>query len=176
MNWKKISSKYISRHQYFTAREDVCEMPNGTIVNPYYVVELPLTVCAVALTEDGNVIMVKQYRHPIEEVIYELPGGFVDENEKPEDAIHRELPEETGYTFKDAQHLGKVAANPGVLNNYTELFLLSGGTKTTTQKLDANEEIEIELMPLEQVKQMLQQNKIVQALHVSCLYYGLQYL
>jgi ADP-ribose pyrophosphatase len=176
MNWKKLSSKYISQHQYFTAREDVCEMPNGHIVNPYYVVELPPCVCAVAITEDNKIIMVKQYRHPIEQVIYELPGGFIDDNEAPENAVQRELLEETGYSFTHVKHLGSVAANPGILNNFTELFLLTGGKKTSQQKLDADEQIEIVLLPIDVVKQLLQQNKIVQALHVSCLYYGLDYL
>ena len=57
MHWKKISSKYIRKHPYFTAREDVCEMPNGHLVNPYYVVELPNCVCAVAITEDDKIVM-----------------------------------------------------------------------------------------------------------------------
>ena len=176
MHWKKIASKYISKHKYFNAKEDICEMPNGHLVNPYYVVELPNCVCAVAMTEDDKIVMVKQYRHPIEQIIYELPGGFIDENEPPEKAIQRELLEETGYSFTNVQHLGRVAANPGILNNFTELFLLTGGKKTTQQKLDDNEQIEIILLPINEVKQLLKNNEIVQALHVSCLYYGLNYL
>ena len=66
MNWKKISSEYISKHQYFTARKDVCEMPDGTIVPEYFVVELPTSVCALAITEDDKVVMIKQYRHPFQ--------------------------------------------------------------------------------------------------------------
>jgi hypothetical protein len=69
MNWKKLSSKYLSKHIYFTAREDSCEMANGRIVDPYFVVELPETVCAMAITEHNEVILVNQYRHPIEESI-----------------------------------------------------------------------------------------------------------
>jgi ADP-ribose pyrophosphatase len=174
VHWKKLSSKYISNHQYFTARQDVCEMPNGTIVDPYFVVELPKCVCAVAVTEDNKIIIVKQYRHPIEQTILELPGGFIDENEKGEAAVQRELLEETGYTFKHVKYLATIAANPGVLNNFTELFLLTGGKKVAKQSLDVNEEIEIVLLPIEEVKQLLQQNKITQALHVCCLFYGLQ--
>ncbi len=172
MNWKKLSSKYLSKHIYFTAREDRCEMPDGTIVDPYFVVEMPASVCAMAITEDGEVILIKQYRHPIAESIWELPGGFIDEKESGENAMARELLEETGYRFSDMQYLGTVAGNPGVLNNFTGLYLATDGVKTGTQQLDHNEEIEIQLFTLENVRAMLMNNEIKQALHATCLFYG----
>ncbi len=176
MNWKKISSEYISTFPYFTARKDVCEMPDGKIVDAYYVVELPTTVCALAITEEGNVLMAKQYRHPIEETILELPGGFTDEGEEPSIAVGRELLEETGFTFSSIEYVGKVAANPGVLSGFTHLFLARGGKKVAMQSLDHNEEIEVLQVPLEEVRAMLLRNEIVQALHVSCLLYAFQKL
>ena len=176
MNWKKLSSEYISDHIYFTARKDRCETPDGTIVDPYYVVELPTCVCAMAITENNELILLKQYRHPIEETLLELPGGFIDEGEDAETAVARELLEETGFSFTSFIHLGQVAANPGVLNNYTHLFLATGGKKTAAQALDKNEEIELKLYSLEEVRMMLQRNEIRQALHAVCLYMGFEKL
>ena len=173
MNWKTLSSDYISNHQYFTARKDACEMPDGRIVPSYFVVELPVSVCALAITEEGKVILVNQYRHPVGDVLTEIPGGFIDEGEDPQEAIGRELLEETGYAFSKIDYVGKVAANPGLLNSYTYLFLAKGGKKIALQELDHNEEIEIDLVTIEELKQMIRENKIVQSMHVTCIMYAL---
>ncbi|HEY5462268.1 MAG TPA: NUDIX hydrolase [Hanamia sp.] len=174
--WKILSSEYLSRHQYFTARKDKCEMPDGKIVDEYFVVELPATACAVAITKKGKVLMVRQYRHPIQETLLEIPGGFIDENETPEQAMKRELKEETGYEFSSIIKVGKIAANPGVLNNYTYLFLAGGGIKTSGQKLDKNEELEVEKISLKKLKKLFLENKIMQATHNSCVFYALKEL
>jgi len=176
MNWKTLSSDYITKHQYFTARKDACEMPDGRIVPSYFVVELPVSVCALAITEEGKVILVNQYRHPVGDVLTEIPGGFIDEGEDPQEAIGRELLEETGYVFSKIDYVGKVAANPGLLNSYTHLFLARGGKKIASQSLDDNEQIDLLLLPLEEVRAMLHRNEFVQALHVSCLMYAFQKL
>ncbi len=176
MAHKILSEEYISNHIYFTARKDSFETPDGKIVDPYFVVELPASAAAMAITESNEVILVKQYRHPLRETLIELPGGFIDPAEQPLQAIQRELLEETGYAFSSFHYLGITAANPGVLNNFTHLFLALGGKKIATQSLDENEEIEIILKPLLEVKLMLQHNEIKQSMHALCLFYGFEYL
>ena len=173
LTWQILSSEYINKHIYFTARKDRCLRQDGVIVDPYFVVELPTAATAFALTEDNKAVLVKQYRHPIGEVSLETPGGFVDEGESFETAMKRELLEETGYSFADVEYLGKFAANPGVLNNYTEMFFAKGGKKTAIQHLDHNEEIEIVELTIEETIDLVMQQKIVQAVHVNCIFFAL---
>jgi len=100
LKWKILSSEYLFNDLWFKVRKDICETQQGKIIDPYYVYEFPEWATAFALTEDNKVIMVRQYRHPVGEVILELPGGCVDDTDKDfQTAIARELLEETGYTF-----------------------------------------------------------------------------
>ena len=92
LTWKKLSSEYLFKESWFTVRKDKCEKPDGKIVDPYYVFEFPEWATAFPITEEGKVILVKQYRHALGEVCIELPGGCVDASDKStEFAIRREF-------------------------------------------------------------------------------------
>lgn len=177
MNWKILKSDYLFSDLWFTVRRDKCETPQGKIVDPYYVYEFPTWVAAVALTKDGKVILERQYRHALGEVCLEIPGGCVDDtDENLETAIRRELLEETGYQFDLVEYLGKISPNPSTNNNLMHMFLAQGGMQTHRQDLDHNEEIEIELVDLAELKRLLEENQIVQSMHASCIFYALKKL
>jgi 8-oxo-dGTP pyrophosphatase MutT (NUDIX family) len=121
--------------------------------------------------------MVRQYRHPVGEVIIELPGGCVDDTDKDlQTAIARELLEETGYTFTSYESLGKISPNPSTNTNWMHMFLAKGGKKVSEQKLDHNEEIIVELYSIDELKSLVKKNEIVQAMHVTCILYALEKL
>ncbi|MBX2924307.1 MAG: NUDIX hydrolase [Chitinophagaceae bacterium] len=173
MKWKTLSSEYLYKATWFTIRKERCETPDGKIVDPYYVYEFPTWVTAVALTEDNKVVMVRQYRHALGETIFEIPGGCVDDTDTSlEAAIERELLEETGYSFSSFEYLGKISPNPSTNTNYMHMFLAKGGKKTSEQQLDHNEEIDVYLFSIDELKQMMKENRIVQSLHATCIFYA----
>ena len=176
MKWETLSSEYISRHKYFNARKDVCRTHDGRIIDPYFVVELPTSATALPITEDGRVVLVRQYRHPVEEVLYETPGGFIDEGEDAATGMKRELLEETGYTFSHVEHVGRVAGNPSLINSFTDLYLATGGKKVAAQNLDYNEDIDIVLVSIDELRDLLMRQEIKQSLHVSCIFFALMRL
>ena len=176
LTWKICHSEYIHKGPWATLRSDKCEMPDGRIVDEYYVLEYPNWVNAVAITEDNKVLMVRQYRHAAAIVSLEIPGGVIDGDEKPEAAMRRELLEETGYEFNDIDPLCTIYANPSTANNHTYCYLAKGGKKVQEQSLDEHEELIVEEYTIAEVKQLFADNKIAQALHCTSLFYALMKL
>jgi len=173
MIWKVLESEYLHKEQWLTLRKEKCELPNGNIISSYYILEYPTWVNAFAVTEDNKVILVRQYRHALGQVGIEVPGGVADEGETPEQACRRELLEETGYQFDEFHYLGKISANPATTTNLTHMFLATGGKKVAEQQLDDTEEVEVLFHSIQEVKELVLQNRITQSLHLNCIMYAL---
>ena len=173
LKWEKLSSRYLVKEKWATLRVDTCRMPDGTLIDDYYVLEYPNWVTGIAVTEDSEVLLIRRYRHAAEEVILEVPGGCIDPGETPEQAIVREMLEETGYAFESVEPISTVYANPSTAANKTFGFLLQGGKKVQEQHLDGREEIEVLKVSMQEFKELLFQNKFPQALHVSAIFYAL---
>lgn len=174
--WKKINSEYLVRSPWATLRVDELELPNGKRKDDYYVLEYPDWTSAVGITEEGKFILVEQYRPGADIICLEVPGGVIEQGEAPQQAAMREMQEETGYTFDTCTLLSELYPNPATSTNKNTSFLLTGGRKTHEQNLDEHELIKVHLYSLEELKQLLKDNKIPQALHVSALYYALAHL
>lgn len=174
--WQRLSSRYLVKEKWATLRVDTCDLQNGVIKDDYYVLEYPNWVNAIAVTEDNKIIMVRQYRHGADIISLEIPGGVIDGDELPEVAIKRELLEETGYSFKSSELIATLYPNPATATNVTYTYLLKGGVKTHDQHLDEHEILNVEEYTIDEVKQILKDNKIEQALHSAALFYGLMKL
>ena len=168
--WTILKSEYLIRRPWLTARRDHVRFPDGRENPEYYVLEYPDWVNVIAITNDGQFVMERQYRHALGRTNYELPCGVMEQGEEPLEAIKRELLEETGYGGGEWQHLMDISANSSTMNNMTHCFLATGVEKISEPHLDATEELEVYLLSREKVWELLKTNQFVQALMVAPLW------
>lgn len=173
LKWQKLSSRYLVKERWATLRVDTCRLQNGAVKDDYYVLEYPDWANAIALTTDKKLILVRQYRHAADIISLEVPGGVIEPGEDPEAGVRRELLEETGYSFESCELIATLYPNPATSTNRTFTYLLKGGIKTQEQHLDDHEILNVEEYSIEEVKQLLLENKIEQSLHAAALFYGL---
>ncbi len=170
--WKILSSKYVYKH----VRVDQCEVGDGRIIEGF-VLEYRDWATVVALTPDQQVVMERQFRYGVQKVLLELPGGVIDaEDANPLEAAKRELLEETGYTSDRFIEIGKVCPNPANQVNSIYYYLALDAHKVADQHLDGTEEIEVGLIPLEELIDLTKKGKLQASLQVSALFFALAYL
>mgnify|MGYP006266249855 CR=1 FL=1 len=175
MKWTVLSSRLIHQDRWIHLRADRCRTAEGHIIDPFYVLEYPDWLNAVALTREGQVILTRQYRHGIGSTILELPSGTVDpQDASPEEAIRRELLEETGFSFSDIYLTGVVSANPDKQTNLVHCFLALGGHQVAEPRPGPGESLELELVSLPEFRRLLRENAFLQSVHVASAYYALE--
>lgn len=178
MEWKVLESKEIFSSGIFKLNVDRCEMPDGRIMPRYYVMDFPDWVNVIPVTEDGEFVLIKQYRHASKRVHIEVPGGSSDphRNESMEEAARRELLEETGY---DSDQFVKVAShypNPAMQNNRMHTFVALSCKKVQEQNMDPYEDLELYFCSKEKMIEHLKNGEIDHTIMVASIYHALQYL
>lgn len=153
------------------ARRDVLRMPDGKIVPEYYVLEYPTWVNIIAITTEGEFVLVRQYRHALGIVEYELCAGTMEASDaSPLDAAKRELLEETGYAGGEWKELTALSANPTSMNNLNHTFIAKGVEKVAGQNLDETEEISVHLFKTDELIDLLRHDEMKQSLMVAPLW------
>ena len=169
MKWKKLSSEYLIKRPWLTARLDRVELPDGRVVPEYYVLEYPEWVNVIAITKNGQFVMECQYRYAANCTNYEIPCGVMEDGETPIEAIKRELLEETGYGGGKWRELMTISANPTSMTNMTHCFVAEGVEKISKQHLDDTEDLEVHLLSRGEVLSLLQNNEMIQSLMIAPL-------
>lgn len=176
LRWKTLNKTTIIKDQWIHLEADECQLPDGTMVSPFYVNRARDFVVIVATTEAGELIVERQYRHGIEEVLLELPAGMIEEGETAEQAACRELMEETGYQASKLDFLFKIAPNASSSSNFAWCYLARNVVSSGKQHLDETELLEMSRMPLNEAHELLSQGGFKQAVHVAALYRALEVL
>ena len=169
--WKVLETSYF-RPRF---RIDKCELSNGNLLDAT-ILEFRSWALVVALTKNSDVILVKQYRHGVCDSLLEFPGGIVEDDEDPAEGAKRELLEETGYTVSSMIPVGKLYPNPALQTNTQYCFLALDAEKVTEQNLDGGEDIEVQLMPLEELIETARNGQFRHALNVAVLFQALAYM
>jgi 8-oxo-dGTP pyrophosphatase MutT (NUDIX family) len=168
--WKVLSREYLSRKFWYTVRVDKVETPTGAIIPEYWVNEYVPWISVVAITPDDHVVMIRQYRHGLAQVHFEIPAGTTDAtDESLEAAARRELLEETGYGGGTWTPLITISANPALQDNLSHTFLAEGVEPMAPPDPDESEDLRVHKIPVRDVHKLIEDGEVVQAIHAAAL-------
>lgn len=170
--WKTLSSEYFYKTPFGNLRKDKCQLPNGMVINDYYVNEYSDWENAIVITKENKVVLVEQYRYAGEGFFLEIPAGKIEENESYEEGILRELREETGFTSRTKPiKLGEFMVNPATQTNKVITYLIVDAFKVYEQDLDDTEEIDVHLYDFDDMGKALKEGQIKTQLFTAYAYY-----
>jgi 8-oxo-dGTP pyrophosphatase MutT (NUDIX family) len=175
MNLKKWETLGIESNfdlKIFKAEWVLRRNPRTNSKSKFVVLNSKNWVNIIPITTNHEVVMIEQYRHGIDQITLEIPGGLVDNNEEPMAASMRECIEETGYHSDSSPILlGLNHPNPAFLTNSCYSFLWQGVSKKYEQHLDKNEDILVKLIPIEQIKSLIEEQKITHSLVINAFFF-----
>jgi ADP-ribose pyrophosphatase len=158
---ERLSTERAFKGKVFNVDRDRVRMPNRREVT-VEVVRHSRSVVLLPMPEPGHVTLVKQYRYPVNKMLWELPAGSVDEGESPEQAARRECHEEIGVMPTTVVRLGALYPTPGYCDEEMVFFRLSGLEKTDDQAaVDEDEDIEAKTFEVRDVRDMIRHGEIV---------------
>jgi len=166
---KLLESQEVADLRIFRVRYDRYHFARTDAEHDFVVLEAPPWVNVVPITDSGQIVLVRQFRHGIREFTLEIPGGVVDDGESPLVAIARELREETGYIAREIRPLGTVLPNPAFQDNRCHMFVALGCSLAGEAQPDPFEQIEVVLHTMEAVPSLIRNGQISHALAIAAL-------
>lgn len=159
--WELIESNTLVKNEYLELKKDSVLVPNGIVIEDFYYIKTNEASIIVATDENNNVVLKKEYRHPVGEILVELPAGTFEKGESDALAVaKRELLEETGYASDEWFELGKKIESPSKTNTQISFFWAKNVRHVDNQHLDKTEDIEVMLVSLSEAIEMCMTNEI----------------
>jgi ADP-ribose pyrophosphatase len=174
--WRILSSDYRIQTKFLRLRADRVQLPNGLIVEDYFVRESRGFCVVFALTPERGVLLVRQYKHGVGAIVTELPAGMIDGDEAPETCAAREFGEETGFTGGPPEHVRTFFTDPTNATGRFHLYVIRDAVRSRAQAFDVTEEIEVDVVPLEVVRAMALDGRIAGGSQVAAVLVALEYL
>jgi 8-oxo-dGTP pyrophosphatase MutT (NUDIX family) len=167
--WQVLASRPLLERRWLSIHEQRIALPQGGEIEEFHLIQAPDWSAVLALTEEGQVVLVEQYRHGAERMSLELPAGVIDPGESPLEAAQRELVEETGYIASEWQLLHTVNTEPSRHTNRAHFYFASGARRAQDTRFDPSESIEVRLASPAELSQRLDAGEIVHGLHVGAI-------
>ncbi|MEM2922567.1 MAG: NUDIX hydrolase, partial [Candidatus Bathyarchaeia archaeon] len=165
LNPWKLRASFIDRdYRIFKVKVQYATSPRTGRSHAFYTLETPDWANVIPITDEGLVVMIRQFRHGQNRVCLEIPGGLVERDETPQETAIRELEEETGYVGGTICYLGALSPNPALFDNRLHCFVAEGVRSAGRRKLDEGEDIEVVLVPLNKIGPLIQDGTIDHAL------------
>jgi ADP-ribose pyrophosphatase len=162
-----LSSELAHKYSVFSVRRLVVRLPNTGTPREYHSIERPDSVQVVAVTIDGELVMVEQDRHGTQQPSLEFVAGLIDQGETPRQSAARELAEETGYRAESLHELGWYYTDPAILTNKVTVFVAEGCAQTVTRNQDEGEDVKVRLVAASDVDRLISQGEITHGLAVA---------
>lgn len=167
LRWRVLEREAGEEYSVFRTERQRCSHAGTKTERTFSILRMPDWVNIIALTRHDNVVLVRQFRHGIEEVTLEIPGGAVDVGESHGVAAERELFEETGYRAKRWIRLGEIQPNPAIQNNTASTWLALDAERVDAPHPDPGEIIAVEEAPLGHMREMLRAGTIKHGIVVA---------
>ena len=175
--WTTLNSEFVLDNRWCRVRQDRVQLPNGEVVDDYFINVRPEIVLILPITPTGNVVFVRQYRHGVGEILLELPAGtFEPQQEDSLTAARRELEEETGYISSELIKLATLYDNPVKDTNCIHAYLALNVEPLGKQALDVTEDIEVVCLPISQVGSQVLSGAICVSGTIAAIFLGLNYI
>lgn len=169
---KTLVTKEVYKGKIIHLQLEEVELPNGKTCTRE-IVKHPGAVAIIALTAEKKLVLVRQYRKPLDMVIYEIPAGKLEPGEAPIDCVHRELEEETGYKSDSIKPLQSFYTSPGFADEIVHVYYTDTLVKLENSAgLDDDEFLDVIEVDINEAQKLLEENKIYDAKTV----YAVQYL
>jgi ADP-ribose pyrophosphatase len=168
--WEQLSEETLCRYKVFHVTKTRRRSPRTGAEIGFFLLDTPDWVNVLPLTADGQVVMVRQYRHGAGRVTLEIPGGLIDSHETdPAAAAARELREETGHEAERVERIGVMNPNPSMMRNRCFAYLATGCRPAGELRMDPGEDIEVVTVPLAELDARIAAGEIEHAIVLATI-------